>query len=130
MIVDGREASQYCHRPPYALLGSAGAWAEMDHGSLCSDARPECHSTVISSLRNSSRLSDGFHQFTDPDLGGLFGFDFAEVASVYGADGLLRAVPPVHTNRRLGVSLPGVHRVADGMVLEPLGFAIARWPIA
>ena len=30
IIVDGREASLYCRRPPYTPLGSAGAWSEVD----------------------------------------------------------------------------------------------------
>ena len=84
MIVDGHEASQYCHRPPYVPLGSAGAWAEMDF-SAATLARK---SIPPSSPRygTAADLSDGFHQFTDPELGGLFGFDFPELANAYGAE--------------------------------------------
>ena len=83
MIVDGREASQHCHRPPYTSLGSAGAWAEMDLSDTTllrnglDPSRP--------AFGASADLRDGFHQFTDPTLGSLFGFDFAEQAGVYGA---------------------------------------------
>ena len=84
MIVDGGEASQHCHRSPYAALGSAGAWAKMD----LSAATLARNGIPLSSplFGAAADLSDRFHQFTDPELGGLFGFDFPELASVYGAD--------------------------------------------
>ena len=81
MIVDGREASQHCHRPPYSPLGSAGAWAEMD----MSDATMQRNGLdpALPPFGASADLRDGFHQFVDRSLGGLFGFDFAELAEVY-----------------------------------------------
>ena len=82
MIVDGREASQNCHRPPYSPLGSAGAWAEFD----LSDATMTRNGLDPSSplWGGAADLQDGFHQFTDETLGSLFGFDFPETAGTYG----------------------------------------------
>ena len=88
MTVDCREASQYCHRPPYAPLSSAGAWAEMDL-SAATLARNGI-SPTSPFFGAAADLSDGFHQFTDPEFGGLFGFDVPELASVYGAGQVYR----------------------------------------
>ena len=94
MIVDGRAASQYCHRPPYAPLGSAGAWAQMD---LCSDLARNGIPPSAPLFGVEADFSDGFHQFTDPELGGLFGVDFPELASVYGTDKVYCLQRPVHS---------------------------------
>ena len=58
-IVDGREASQYCHRPPYAFLGSVGARAEMDlsAATLARDGIPPSSPLYGAA----AHLSDGFH---------------------------------------------------------------------
>ena len=82
MIVDGREASQHCHRHPYSPLGSAGAWAEVDLSATTLERNGIDPDTDLYGA--AADLSDGFHQFTDPSLGGLFGFDFPETADTYG----------------------------------------------
>ena len=65
-------------------MGSAGAWAETDlsAATLARSGIPPS-SPLYGAAAD---LSYGFHQFTNPELGGLFGFDVPEVASVYGAD--------------------------------------------
>ena len=82
IIVDGREASLYCRRPPYTPLGSAGAWSEVDLSAETLEASGVPGGAEIHGA--AADLSDGFHQFTHAELGSLFGFDFPELAQEYG----------------------------------------------
>ena len=72
MIVDGREASLFCTRPPYTPLGSAGAWSEVDLLAETLEASGIPGGCKI--FGAAADLSDGFHQFTDTTFGSLFGF--------------------------------------------------------
>ena len=84
MIIDGREASALCFRPPYTELGSAGALSMLDLSDekfMKDLGRPQ-----VDLFGAGLDLCDAFYQNTARELGCLFGFDYPELASVWGVD--------------------------------------------
>ena len=76
LIVDGREASAMCHRPPKIALGSAAAIADID---LSSSALSESFGPAATSVHTHGASADvrqGFYQLHWGDGASLFAFDY------------------------------------------------------
>ena len=74
MIVDAREASAMCRRPPRTALGSASAVASLD---LCDEVITEAFGDEKVEIHGASAdLRQGFYQLHWKEMGSMFGFDY------------------------------------------------------
>eukprot|EP00973_Karenia_brevis_P052195 7252702-Karenia_brevis.AAC.1 len=87
MIIDGRESSRLCRKPPHSWLGTVSALSQLDlSDSAVEYANGGVLESPIEVCGASADLVNGFYQFSNPQLGSLFGFDFPDKASFYGID--------------------------------------------
>ena len=86
LIVDGREASAMCHRPPKICLGSAAAIGEFDLSTESLRASFGDAAGDVQVHGASADLKQGFYQLNWEAGASLFGFDFPMPLSAFDTD--------------------------------------------